>query len=98
MIQELHRYAALSTLLVFVSGASWLYYKSAMLASNNRKRAQQHSILVVDIGSSSVRASAYVFLDEQWVVVPGSLAQKHVQLINADGVVADMKSVQIIVV
>ncbi|OQR94669.1 chitin synthase (Chitin-UDP-GlcNac-transferase) [Thraustotheca clavata] len=50
-----------------------------------QEEVKQHSIIVIDIGSSSVRASAYVFLNDEWICIKGSLHQHTMQALSADG-------------
>jgi hypothetical protein len=43
-------------------------------------------VIVVDVGSSSIRASCFALVSEaQWVLVSGSLQQQHVSSIDAHG-------------
>ncbi|OQS00638.1 hypothetical protein ACHHYP_20124 [Achlya hypogyna] len=57
------------------------------------EKAKEATIVVVDIGSSSVRASAYVFVRGEWVAVEGSLRQQPMRALQPNGT-ANMSLIQ----
>ncbi|KDO30962.1 hypothetical protein SPRG_04150 [Saprolegnia parasitica CBS 223.65] len=75
------------------AAVAWAYEQRAAALREDEARAKDAAIVVVDIGSSSVRASAYVCVRGAWIAVDGSLCQEARAAIAADGT-ADMGSIQ----
>ncbi|EQC40890.1 hypothetical protein SDRG_01955 [Saprolegnia diclina VS20] len=75
------------------AAVAWAYEQRAAALREDEARAKDAAIVVVDIGSSSVRASAYVCVRGAWIAVDGSLCQEARGAIGADGT-ADMGSIQ----
>ncbi|ETV88969.1 hypothetical protein, variant 7 [Aphanomyces astaci] len=66
-------------------GSAWAYRRSVRIQRAVEVKEKAHAILVVDIGSSSVRASAYVLRGDTWTLVPGSLHQLKMRALANDG-------------
>ncbi|KAF4032747.1 FGGY family of carbohydrate kinases C-terminal domain [Phytophthora infestans] len=74
---------------------AWLYRSHRQRMQNEEYLhglAQPHQyrglpvVIVVDVGSSSIRASCFALVSEaQWVLIDGSLQQQHVSSINVHG-------------
>ncbi|CEG50126.1 carbohydrate kinase fggy [Plasmopara halstedii] len=78
---------------------AWLYYNRQKRRSYLYGLAQPHRYrglpvaVVIDIGSSSIRASCFALVsDAEWVLINGSLHQQHVNSIDFNGE-ADIKKI-----
>ncbi|KAF0699310.1 Aste57867_10100 [Aphanomyces stellatus] len=77
---------AASAIAALLAGSAWIYHRRWVEEQRILDaKEKQSSILVVDIGSSSVRASAYVHRHGTWVLVPGSLQQHKMRALASDG-------------
>ncbi|ETW08858.1 hypothetical protein, variant 1 [Aphanomyces invadans] len=68
-----------------ILSSAWAYRRAVRIKRQLEVKEKANAILVVDIGSSSVRASAYVLHGDTWTLVPGSLHQLKLRALAHDG-------------
>ncbi|CAK4093588.1 unnamed protein product [Aphanomyces euteiches] len=79
------KYTAAVAATAVLAGSTWLYQNAVQKRRQLEAKAKQNAIVVIDIGSSSVRASAYVLYQDTWTLVPGSLHQHKMRALASDG-------------